>query len=131
MSEVILFDGVCNLCNFFVQFVIERDKKNIFKFASVQSDYGKKLLEAFGKDSSKFESVVLHSQGKIFTESTAALKILKQLGGLWSVFYAFIIIPKSMRDTVYKYIALNRYKWFGKKESCMVPTVELRNRFIE
>ena len=131
MNEVILFDGVCNLCNFFVQFVIERDKNNIFKFASLQSDYSKKLLNRFGTDNSKIDSVILYSGDRIFTESTAALKILKQLGGGWQLMYVFIILPKFMRDAVYRLIARNRYKWFGKKDSCMLPTPELKNKFIE
>ena len=131
MNGVILFDGVCNLCNSFVQFVINRDTKNIFKFTSLQSGYSKELLNRFGKDSSKLDSVVLYTDNKIYTESTAALKILKPLGGGLQLLYVFIIVPKFLRDFVYRFIARNRYKWFGKKESCMIPTPELKNRFIE
>lgn len=131
MNNVILFDGVCNLCNFFVQFVIKRDKKNIFKFASLQSKYGKDLLRRFAKDNSQFESVVLFNGVNIFTESTAALLILKKLGRGWRLMYIFIILPKFLRDAVYRFVARNRYKWFGKKEYCMVPTEELKSKFIE
>lgn len=131
MNEVILFDGVCNLCNFFVQFVIERDKGNVFKFASLQSDFGKKILTDSGLADANSDSVILYSEGRTFTESTAALKILKQLGGGWQIMYVFIILPKFIRDAVYRFIARNRYKWFGKKDSCMLPTPELKNKFIE
>ncbi|MDQ3021847.1 MAG: thiol-disulfide oxidoreductase DCC family protein [Bacteroidota bacterium] len=131
LNGVILFDGVCNLCNSFVQFVINRDTKNIFKFTSLQSGYSKELLNRFGKDSSKLDSVVLYTDNRIYTESTAALKILKQLGGGLQLLYIFIIVPKFLRDFVYRFIASNRYKWFGKKESCMIPTPELKNKFIE
>lgn len=131
MNEVILFDGVCNLCNFFVQFIIERDKGNVFKFASLQSDFARKLLSRFGTDNSKIDSVILYSGDRIFTESTAALKILKQLGGGWQIMYVFIVLPKFLRDAIYRLIARNRYKWFGKKESCWLPTPELKNKFIE
>lgn len=131
MDNVILFDGVCNLCNFFVQFVIERDKKNLFKFASLQSNYGKDLLSRFGKDNSQFESVVLFNGVNIFTESTAALIILKKLGSGWQLMYIFIVLPKFLRDAVYRFVARNRYRWFGKKDYCMVPTEDLKNKFIE
>lgn len=131
MNGVILFDGVCNLCNSFVQFVIKRDTKNIFKFTSLQSVYSKELLNRFGKDVSILDSVVLYTDNRIYTESTAALKILKQLGGGLQLMYVFIIVPKFLRDSVYRFIARNRYKWFGKNESCMIPTPELKNRFIE
>lgn len=111
--------------------MIKRDKKNIFKFASLQSKYGKDLLRRFAKDNSQFESVVLFNGVNIFTESTAALLILKKLGRGWRLMYIFIILPKFLRDAVYRFVARNRYKWFGKKEYCMVPTEELKSKFIE
>lgn len=131
MNDVILFDGVCNLCNFFVQFVIKRDRRNVFKFASLQSDFGKKILNESGLADANSDSVILYSEGKTYTESKAALKILKKLSGGWKLIYVFIILPKSIRDAVYRFIARNRYKWFGKKDSCMLPTPELKNKFIE
>jgi predicted DCC family thiol-disulfide oxidoreductase YuxK len=130
LGEVILFDGACNLCNRSVQFIIEHDKKNIFKFASLQSDFGKDLLNRFNEEDSIPDSVILYKDEKLFTESTAALMILKELGGGWQFLYLFILVPKFIRDAVYRFIANNRYKWFGKRESCMVPTEELRNKFI-
>ena len=131
MKDIILFDGVCNLCSFFVQFVIKRDDKNLFKFASLQSEFSKSLLVKSGIDGAAPESVVLYSGEKIYTESTAALKILNQLGGGWRLFYFLIIVPKFIRDPVYRFIARNRYKWFGKKNSCMIPTPELKSKFID
>jgi predicted DCC family thiol-disulfide oxidoreductase YuxK len=128
---VIFFDGVCNLCNGFVQFTIKRDKKSHFKFASLQSETAKKMLpENFFADQ-KLSSVVLLEDGKFFSKSTAALHILRGLDGPLKLLYAFIIVPPVVRNLVYDVIARYRYRWFGKRESCMIPTPELKNRFLD
>ena len=129
-SPVIFFDGFCNLCNGAVQFTIKRDRKNIFHFASLQSDYADEKLTAFHIDPKQFNSFVLLENGTVYQQSTAALRVAKQLGGLWPVLYGFIIVPSFIRDAVYNYVAKNRYKWFGKQDTCMLPTPELKARFL-
>lgn len=128
---VLLFDGVCNLCNSSVQFIIERDPQSKFQFASLQSDIGQELLDHFQANSGSLDSVVLIKHGKLYSRSSAALQVLKTLGGGWSLLYAFIIIPKPIRDFVYDWIARNRYKWFGKKDACWLPTPDLKARFLD
>jgi predicted DCC family thiol-disulfide oxidoreductase YuxK len=128
MSAIILFDGVCNFCDGSVNFIIEHDKKNYFKFAPLQSEAGQRYVEKFGL--SAIDSVILVEDDKAHTHSTAALKIAKKLGGIWSLFYAFIIIPKPVRDFFYKLFAKNRYKLFGKKDECMIPTPDVRAKFL-
>lgn len=128
--SIILFDGVCNLCNGFVQFVIARDSKNVFTFGSLQSHEAQKLLAPFGFDSEKLSTVVLMHEGIIFTQSTAALKILRELRG-WRWAYVFIIVPPFLRDIIYNIVAKHRYTIFGKRDSCMVPTPEQRDKFID
>ncbi len=130
MERILLFDGVCNLCNGAVQFVIERDTRQAFKFASLQSEAGQSLLQRFQLPTEKFDSFVLVEGEKFYTESTAALRVTRQLPGAWSWLYAFIIVPKPIRDFVYRTIAKNRYRWFGIQESCMMPTPELKARFL-
>ncbi|RIW38413.1 thiol-disulfide oxidoreductase DCC family protein [Bacillus salacetis] len=130
MHGIILFDGVCNLCNNIVQFVIKRDKAGYFQFASQQSPQGKALLEEYQIDP-ETDSFILIEQGRAFMKSTAALRVSKNLDGFWKVFYSCLLIPKPARDVMYDYIARNRYKWFGKKESCMLPGPEMKKRFIE
>lgn len=129
---VILFDGVCNLCNGAVQFVIERDPKGRFRFASLQSDAGGELLRTHGLKVPEGdpESIVLIEGGKAYECSSAALKIARGLSGGWWLLYAFMIVPSFIRDLVYRWIAANRYRWFGKSEECWVPTAELRTRFL-
>ena len=129
-SPVIFFDGFCNLCNGAVQFTIERDRENIFRFSSLQSDYADKKLAPFQIDPKQFNSFLLLENGIVYQKSTAALRVAKQLGGLWPVLYGFIIVPSFIRDGIYSYIAKNRYKWFGKQESCWVPTPELKEKFL-
>ena len=129
-EAIILFDGVCNLCNGAVNFVIERDQKSVFKFAALQSEEGRKLLagnEFYDKDLSSF---VLLLNDQLYTRSTAALMVCRYLPGLWPAMYGFIIIPKIVRDFIYNIISKNRYKWFGKKEECMIPTPELKAKFL-
>lgn len=129
-KDILLFDGVCNLCSNAVQFVIKRDKKDQFKFAPLQSEEGKILLEKRGYSSKSLSSFVLIRGKKVYDMSSASLEVCRSLGGFWKIFYAFIIIPKSFRDFIYKLIATNRYKWFGKSNACMVPTPELKSKFL-
>lgn len=129
-DSIILFDGVCNLCNSSVQFVIKHDTQQKFKFASLQSDVAKSILHDLAADTNSFNSVILVEEGKVHYRSTAALRIAKQLSFPYNLLYAFIIIPPFIRNAVYDYIAKNRYKWFGKQEECWVPTPELADRFI-
>ena len=129
-SAVVLFDGVCNFCNSSINFIIEHDKKNYFKFAPLQSEIAQKLLKENNLDSPDIDSVILIEDGTVFTHSTAALKIARGLGGIWSVGYVFIVIPKFIRDFFYKLFAKNRYRLFGKKDACMMPTPEIRAKFL-
>lgn len=129
LRHLILFDGECNFCDASVQFIIKRDPKALFKFTSLQSDIGIEMLKQFGV-SEKMDSIVLIEGNSHYTESTAALKIARKLTGFWKLCYVFIIVPKPLRDIVYQFIAKNRYKWFGKKQECMLPTAEQRNRFL-
>jgi predicted DCC family thiol-disulfide oxidoreductase YuxK len=129
-APVIFFDGFCNLCSGAVQFTIKRDHNNIFRFASLQSDYAKEKLKKLATLPKEGESMVLLENGKFYVRSTAALRVAKRLGGLWPLLYGFIIIPRFIRDAVYNYIAKNRYKWFGKQESCWMPTPELKEKFL-
>lgn len=128
-NSVIFFDGVCNLCNGAVQFVIERDVKNYFKFAALQSEYATKALSTANLQVQHGDSFVLLENGKVYEQSTAALRVARKLNGLWPLLYGFIIVPPFIRNAVYKFIARNRYKWFGKQESCWVPTPELKSKF--
>ncbi len=129
-KSIILFDGVCNLCNNSVQFVIKRDNKQQFLFASLQSDAATKLLLQFYSKKIEIQSIVLIEENKVYDKSTAALRIARKLNPLWNVLYIFIIVPKSLRDLVYDFIAKNRYKWFGKQDSCILFIKEYKNRFI-
>ena len=129
-KPVILFDGVCNLCSGSVQFIIKRDKEKKFLFASLQSGYGQDLLKKFDLPTNTFNSFILYEGGRIYTRSTGALMMFQQLKG-WRWVKVFRIVPKFIRDTVYDLIAKNRYKWFGKKEECWVPTPGLKARFLE
>jgi predicted DCC family thiol-disulfide oxidoreductase YuxK len=128
--SIILFDGVCNLCNGAVQFIIKRDNKNQFLFASLQSEEGKQILEDNNFPANKSDSFLLVEDGKVYERSTAALRVLKNLSGLRSLLYGFIIVPKFIRDSVYNWIAKNRYQWFGRKDECMIPTPELKAKFL-
>ena len=129
-KPVIVFDGVCNLCTGSVQFILKRDKEKKFLFAPLQSVYGQDILKQFDLPTNKFNSFLLFDNGEIFTRSTAALKIFQQLNG-WKWVKILWIFPKFIRDAVYNLIAKNRYKWFGKKEECWLPTPELNARFLE
>lgn len=128
--KIILFDGVCNLCNSSVNFVIRHDKKNLFKFAALQSDVGASLIQKYGIDTSETDSIILIENNKAYVKSTAALRVARHLNKGYPLFYAFMIIPNFIRNWVYDYIAKNRYKWYGKKDSCMIPTPELKEKFL-
>ncbi len=130
-KKLILFDGVCNLCNSSVQYVIKHDKKNIFMFAALQSEVGKELIEHFNIDTKKTDSILLYTpEDSLATKSTAALKIAKHSGFPQSLITVFFIVPPFIRNWVYDYIAKNRYKWYGKKDACMIPTPELKSKFL-
>jgi predicted DCC family thiol-disulfide oxidoreductase YuxK len=129
-NPVILFDGVCNLCSSTVQFVIKNDKNQRFSFASLQSHYGLKLLANFNLSNKELNSFILHKDGKIFTRSTGALMVARELNTPWSWLYFLMIIPAPVRNFVYSLIAKNRYKWFGKKEACWIPSPNLKSRFF-
>ena len=130
MSAIILFDGVCNFCNGSVNFIIEHDPQKYFKFAPLQSEVGEKLLKENGVDKIETDSVVLIEDEKVYTHTTAALRIARQLGGRWSWFYGFIVVPSAIRDVFYKLFAKYRYQMFGKQDACMLPTPEMRERFL-
>ena len=130
-NRIIFFDGVCNLCNASVNFILKNDKKKRFVFASLQSDVAKDILLQFSKKKLTLDTFIYVENGVLFEKSTAALKIAKQLRTPWPIFYVFMIIPKFFRDYIYTFIAKNRYNWFGKKASCMVPTPELKSRFLD
>jgi len=129
-KPTILFDGVCNLCNGFVQFIIVRDKKRYFRFASLQSDYVASLNLDAENLISDMNTVILLENGHIYTKSAAVLRIIRHLRFPYPIAYMFIIIPSSIRDFVYNWISRNRYKWFGKREACMIPTPDLLDRFL-
>jgi predicted DCC family thiol-disulfide oxidoreductase YuxK len=129
-KNIVLFDGVCNLCNSLVRFIIKRDRTGKFKFASLQSEIGQQWLKRFGLAKNEFESFVLIQDDKYYLKSAAALKVLKELGGIWKLFYVFILIPRPVRDFIYNLIAKSRYKIFGKRDVCMIPTPELKERFL-
>ena len=129
-KAIILFDGVCNLCNASVQFILKYDDKNQFLFAPLQSDAGRKLLLQFNVENINLMSIVLIEDDKVYEKSTAVLRIGKKLRAPWNFLYSFIIIPKAMRDYIYYFIAKNRYKWFGKKDTCLPVSSKYKNRFI-
>ena len=130
-KDILLFDGVCNLCNNSINFVIDHDPDGQFKFAALQSEFGKKKLRELNLQADDFDSIVLLSNDQVFVKSTAALKVAKKLTGAWPALYAFIIVPPFIRHAVYNLIAKNRYKIWGKTDQCRVPTPELKQRFIE
>jgi predicted DCC family thiol-disulfide oxidoreductase YuxK len=131
-KQLILFDGVCNLCNSSVLFVIKKDTENRFLFAPLQSDIGQSIIEKYDIDTTIIDSILLYSKEKgLKTKSSAALHIAKHLGFPQNLLAVFFIIPTPIRNWVYNYIAKNRYKWYGKKEACMIPTPELKVKFLD
>jgi predicted DCC family thiol-disulfide oxidoreductase YuxK len=128
---VILFDGVCNLCNGVVQFIIPRDPNRYFYYAALQSDAGYKLRKQYHLSTTEINTFILVQNGEIYTKSTAALLVARKLPGLWSLLAAFIVIPRFLRDPIYDWVSRNRYKWFGQKTECMMPTAETKLRFLD
>lgn len=131
-KKIILFDGICNLCNDVVLKVIKYDKKNIFLFSSLQSKIGKEITDHLGIDISKIDSIILYEPDISYDiKSNAALKIIQDFKGIWSLTYILFLFPEGFRNLIYDYIAKNRYKWFGKKEKCMIPSSELKEKFLD
>jgi predicted DCC family thiol-disulfide oxidoreductase YuxK len=131
-KQLILFDGVCNLCNSSVQFIIRNDKKNTFLFTPLQSIAGKEIIKTYNVDTSKTDSILLYSKKNgLSIKSTAALNIAKHLRAPINFLIIFFVVPKFVRDWVYDLIARNRYSWFGKQNECMIPTLELKAKFLE
>jgi predicted DCC family thiol-disulfide oxidoreductase YuxK len=130
-SPIILFDGVCNLCNRSVQFILKRDRRGLFRFASLQSPIGQSLLHKSGLPSDHLDSFVLVDNEKVYTRSSGALRVLKLLGGTWSILYGLWIIPRPLRDKLYDWVAQHRYRWFGKEENCWLPRPEWKERFLD
>ena len=130
-NAVILFDGVCNLCNGAVNFVIDRDPVGTFRFAPLQSDVGERLLANSGVSGGDLDTIVLVEDGEVFVRSTAALRIARRLSGPWPLLSVFLAVPRPLRDAVYDWVAVNRYDWFGKRDQCRVPTPALKDRFLE
>jgi predicted DCC family thiol-disulfide oxidoreductase YuxK len=127
---LILFDGVCNFCNASVNFIIERDPEGVFRFAPLQSPYGQETLRKFHLSTTDLDTMVLIEGDRPCTRSTAGLKIARRLSGLWPFLSVFLIVPRFLRDAVYSFIARNRYRWWGRQDACMVPTPEVRERFL-
>jgi len=130
-SPTIYFDGVCNLCNRSVQFIIKRDKRRKFRFASLQGKAGQAMLAHYSLPQNEINSFILVEDEKVYSRSTAALRTVKLMGGPWKLLYGLIILPRFIRDPVYNWIARNRYKWFGRMEACMIPSPSLRDRFLD
>lgn len=130
-KKIILFDGVCNLCNSAIQFIIKRDHKDVFRYAALQSELGQQLTKERGIDTQLVDSMILIEPGvAYFVKSDAALEISKEFGGLWSILQVFSWLPSALRNPIYDFVARNRYKWFGKKDQCMIPTPELQAKFL-
>jgi predicted DCC family thiol-disulfide oxidoreductase YuxK len=130
MHPILLFDGVCNLCNASVQWVLLHDKKGVFRFAAQQSEAGQELLKRHGRHTSTFDSVVLVDGDRIYIQSDAAIEVAVRLGGIWRLMGIFKIVPKVVRNGIYDWIARNRFRWFGKREQCMLPRPEWKERFL-
>lgn len=131
-KKIILFDGVCNLCDNVVQFILKRDKKDIFRFVPLQSELGNQIINYLGIDPAKTDSIILYEPGHAYYyKAEAALKIAGELGGIYNLMPILSILPKSFSNWVYDYVARNRYKWYGKKDECMIPTPEMKAKFLE
>jgi predicted DCC family thiol-disulfide oxidoreductase YuxK len=127
---IILFDGVCNFCNYWVNFIIDHDKQNIFRFAALQSESGKDLLDKFHLPKGDFDSFILIAHNKVFKKSLAAFEIVKHLNGWPKIIIPFSILPHTFTNLIYDLVAKNRYKFFGKKDSCRIPTKEEKSKFL-
>ena len=131
MQTSVFFDGVCNLCNRGVNFLISKDKKGVLKFASLQSEYAQNVVPKALLDRDNLDTIIVYTDGKFYERSKAVLKLCKVLGGGFYVFLIGYLIPRFIRDGLYRFIANNRYYWFGKTEQCRIPTVDLKDRFLE
>lgn len=130
-KKIILFDGVCNLCDATVQFIIKRDVKDVFRFVAIQSDLGQEIVRHIGVDTSKTDSIILYEPGQAYYyKAAAAFKIAKAMGGIFSLIHAFSMVPEWLSNSVYDWVARNRYKWYGKKNECMIPTPEMKAKFL-
>ncbi len=130
-QKILYFDGVCNLCAGAVQFVLKRNKKRNILFASLQGEAGQAMLKQFGLSQTQFNSLVFVEDGKMYQQSTGALRLTRHLGAAWPLLMAFLIVPAFIRNAVYNWVAKNRYKWFGKKNECWLPTPDLKKRFLD
>lgn len=130
MGAIVLFDGVCNFCNGSVNFIIAHDKAGYFKFAPLQSEIGEELMTKHGIDKAETDSVILIEDEKAYTHSTGALRVARKLDGIWSWAYVFRFVPRPIRDLCYKTFAKYRYRLFGRQDACMMPTPEIRARFL-
>jgi len=130
-KKIILFDGVCNLCNSSINYIIDHDKQDLFRFVSLQSDLGGTIQEYLGLDSKSLDTIILYVPDEAYyIKSTAAIKIMSEFLGLWKLMLIFLIFPSSIRDVAYNYVAKNRYKWYGRQESCRIPTPKLKAKFL-
>lgn len=130
-KKIILFDGVCNLCDSVVQFIIKKDKHDVFRFVALQSIPGQEIIKHIGVDTTKTDSIILYEPGHAYYyKAEAALHIAKEIGGVYSLLTVFSFLPQWMSNSVYDYIARNRYKWYGKKQECMIPTPEMKGKFL-
>ena len=130
-SAVVLFDGICNLCSWSVQFILRRDPHAYFRFAALQSPIGQRLLHTHGIDPDILASVVLIDQGTVYLQSEAALRIVRHLHGIWPVVSMLLVVPRPLRDRFYDWIATRRYRWFGQRASCLIASAATRNRFLD
>lgn len=130
-KKIILFDGVCNLCNSSITYVIDRDKNDTFRFVALQSDLGETIQEYLGIENKSLDTIILYVPDEAYyIKSTAAIKVMREFLGFWKLTQIFLILPSSVRDLVYNYVAKNRYKWYGKQENCRIPTPELKAKFL-
>ncbi|HMO32589.1 MAG TPA: thiol-disulfide oxidoreductase DCC family protein [Lacibacter sp.] len=129
-ERLVLFDGVCNFCNFWIQFALKRDKSSRLTFGSLQGTTAQEVLPTFDIDPTVLTSVIFIENGKVYRESTAALRVCRYLDGGWKLLYGLIMIPAFLRDPVYRWIGKNRYRWFGRQQACMLPAPEQRARFV-
>lgn len=128
--SIILFDGVCNLCNASVQWVLKHDHKNLFHFAALQSEYGALVLKRFGLEPGALDTVVLADETRVFTQSDAAIEVARRLGGFWALIVVFKVVPRPIRNAVYRWVSSNRYRWFGRQEKCLLPRPEWKDKFL-
>jgi predicted DCC family thiol-disulfide oxidoreductase YuxK len=129
-DSLVLFDGVCNLCSALVQFVIRHDPAAKFRFAAIQSEIGREIFQSHGLDPADLQTFVFISDGKMYVRSDAAIEVVSRFGGAWRFFTVFRLVPRVARDWIYSVIARNRYRWFGRKDVCMIPTPEIKERFL-